>query len=1053
VRSLEVSILPIEYNFSLVVVSVLIAIVSSAIALYLMDGVNGLQRRLRLLRILAAGLVFATGVWAMHFVGMLACQWPISVAFDTKITIGSYGLALLGAIPAMLITSVVKKTLITRVGASVFLTVAICGMHYYGMASMRLQPAIEYESHLFILSIVIAFVASYTGIGIFTFWNHSKASSTTRVIAASLLLGGAVSAMHYTGMASARIQPDSISLASIEHGIAGIDLVYAVISSTLLIFLLLLFTLIQAQHIAMWKVLLIVAVAEGTVMLVLPLILPENTSGFISAGLDVGLLTLLLSPVAWRVMVTAEQLQQSHISTQKTLETQKVVNQLLSLPINALGMESFLTQALDIVQKISWLNVLPQGAIFLNDEERQCLVMKAQKNLHPKIQQACTHVQPGQCLCGLAASRREIQFHSHVDHEHTTRYTEMPDHGHYIVPLLTQQKLQGVLCLYLMPGHEIQTTEVEILKTIASVIADLIATKRMLEEINLANTVFEHNLDCLMLTDADNNILKVNPVFTQVTGYTTSEILGKKMNILKSEQQDGVVYQKMKQSLQQNNCWEGEFLHRRKNGEDFPVWLCITAVCEQKDQVNHYVVTFADISATKETQQRIHQLAYFDSLTGLPNRTLFYDRLKQVLAQAKRQRNKVALLFIDLDRFKEVNDTLGHDAGDELLKTVAGRVSDCLRETDTLARLGGDEFVVLLSNLGENDFLKPAMVCRKVADHILHALSKVHHYEGHDFYTGASIGIIIYPDNADNLGELLKRADTAMYEAKNAGRNTYRFFSNSMAESIQRRVAMERELRKAIVLGELTLVFQPLIDINEQDIIGAEALLRWHNPLLGNVSPADFIPLAEETGLINEIGFWVIEQGCRQLQRWNEKNLDLRYLAINVSIHQLIKVEFIEQIISVCENAGVRTEQLELEITEGGLALYPDEIEAVLHGLRQRGFKLAIDDFGTDYSSLSRLKSFNVNVLKIDRSFVQDMTINRDDKAIVKAVIELADALELTTLAEGIETSEQLHLLKEMGCQRGQGYLLGKPMAADLFSQFYELQRPFNSEAFSGQVE
>jgi len=1037
-----------EYEAILVFVSVLIAIISAAIALFLLHGIGSLRLRLRLLHIFSAGLVFATGIWSMHFIGMLACRLPIPLAFDRDMTIGSYGLALLGAIPAMLITSLVKKTWMTRFGASVFLTLAICSMHYYGMASMRLQPAIEYDAQLFALSILIAFVASHMGLVIFSSWKQSEGKSLVRLIAASLSLGIAVSAMHYTGMVAAQIQPESISLAVTAQGIAGMDLVYAVISSTLLMFLLLLFTLIQAERIAMWKVLLVVAMAEGTVMLVLPLVLPGNSPELIRAALDVGLLTLLLSPVAWRVMVTAEQLQQSHSATQKALETQEVVNQLLSLPLNRLDIQGFLTEALNIIEKISWLNVLPKGAIFLNDKNNQSLVMKAHNNLDPEIQNSCSRIQHGQCLCGQAAARREIQFHSHVNVDHTTRYQGMPDHGHYTVPLLAQQKLQGVLCLYLMPGHQMQTEELSILQTIASVLADLISAKQMLEEIQLAHTVFEHNLDCLMLIDADNNILKVNPVFNKVTGYDSVEILGKKMSILKSEQQDRSLYQKMKLALQEKDSWEGEYWIRRKQGDVFPVWLSITAVREQNGLLSHYVVTFADISKTKESQERIRQLAYFDGLTGLPNRTLFYDRLKHELAQAKRYKHKVALLFIDLDRFKEINDTLGHDAGDELLKSVAVDVKSCLRESDTLARLGGDEFVVILGRLKEGDLFKPEMVCQKVAEHILLALAKVNHYEGHDFHSGASIGIILYPDNAGNISELLKRADTAMYEAKSAGRNTYRFFSDDMAENIQRRVKMERELRNAIEGNEFTLVFQPLIDMNKQNsVVGAEALLRWHNPELGCVSPLDFIPLAEEAGLINDIGLWIIKQGCRQLRRWDQEQVvALQYLAINVSIHQLIHAEFAGQIEDLCRAEGVSPDRLELEITEGGLALYSDEIEKVLHELRQRGFQLAIDDFGTDYSSLSRLKSFNVNLLKIDRSFVRDMTTNKDDRAIVKAVIDLAEALELTTLAEGIETIEQMNLLKEMGCQRGQGYYFGKPMAVAAFTEFYKLKFPEFSE-------
>ncbi len=1026
-----------QYYPGLVIASVIIAILCSSVALFLLSGFEGLSNKTRRLRIASAGLAFATGTWSMHFVGMLAFTLPVALAYDPFITVCSYLFAVIGAIPAMLIISKKKHTRLHQFEATLFLTLAICVMHYSGMASLRMDPPINYDSGWFSASIVVAFVVSYVGLQITGHWQQTATQkSYWPLLLTGMVLGLAVSSMHYTAMAAAHFHPDSVSIAALSNGIKNDNLFYAVLCSNLLLMLLLLFALLGDSKVVLWKVLLIVAVSETTIMLVMPIVMPENLSNLWKTTFDVGSLLLFVSPVAWRLKITAESLSSNTHALEQNLEAQQITNQLLSLPTHQLDMEELLNKALRIVFQISWLKSVPRGAIFLNNAEEKTLTMAAHYNLSAEISQACAHIAHGYCLCGQAAAQQQIQYCADVDVADTPCYVNMPNHGHYVVPLLSEQQLLGLLSLYFAPGNLLKNSEIEILKTCSATIAELIRFKQALEEISLADTVFKHNLSCLLVTDGNKKILSVNPVFSEVTGYSLDDVIGKNPSILSSGRHDADFYRRIWQTLEESDRWGGEIWNKRKNGEFYLEWLTITAVRDHKGRVKNYIGVFDDISLRKQHEQRIRQLAFFDSLTGLANRALFYDQLEQAISEAKKNQAKIALLFIDLDHFKEVNDTLGHDAGDELLKTVAQRIASCLGDGDILARLGGDEFVIVLPNVQDNH---PVQLCEKIASQIIKRLSESHSYKDYTFYGGASIGIVIYPDDAHNISDLIQLADAAMYEAKDAGRNTYRFFSSEMIEAIKKRVTMIHELRNAIENSELYVVYQPLVEMASRAIIGAEVLLRWRNSELGFISPVDFIPLAEDTGLILSIGDWVIEQACKQLSIWeHSKAVNLKYLAVNISIHQLIQVDFVENLLNICQQADIPSHKLELEITEGGLAQYPNNIAEVLNQLSSLGYKLAIDDFGTDYSSLSRLKSFHVDLLKIDRSFVRDMTTDKDDAAIAKAVIDLANALNLTTLAEGVEEPEQFDLLKQYGCQRVQGYLFGKPMSAAEFEQFFQ---------------
>jgi len=762
-----------EYQTFLVFTSILIAIFSSCIALTIIDGLEGLPERMRKLRIVLSSIAFATGVWSMHFIGMLAVKLPMPLAYSSGITLFSYLFSLAGAITAFALISRKNKTTLHQVIASAFLATAICSMHYSGMASMRMQPAIIYDTTWVFASIIIAFAASYVGLYIATLWQQNNKKNKLLFYTAGITLGFAVSAMHYSGMAAATFPMNSHSLA-IEGGLMGEHLAYAIMSATLLVLLLLLFSSLRESKIILWKVLFIIAVSELTIMLSIPIIVPENTAEWVIALIDVCALVLLIFPIAWRVKVNAAELLMNKKNIEQNFEAQKSRNRLLSLPLREISMADFLNQALRIIQNTSYLRHLPQGAIFLSNAHEKTLTMQAEYNLDPEIKQQCAKVNYGQCLCGVAAEQLETQHQTHVTAQHSTRYTGMNDHGHYNMPLIFEDNLYGVLCLYLKAQQHISSSEKTILNSLAMTIAELIAHKQALDELQLAETVFDYNLTGLIITDANNKILNVNPSFTQVTGYTEAEVINRNPNILKSGKHDPNFYQAIWQSIAISNSWEGELWNRRKNGEIYPQWSSISAVRNKDGSIKNYIASFIDISERKKAEEQINQLAYYDSLTKLPNRSLFYDRLSQALLLAHRDKNRIALCFIDLDKFKNINDSFGHDAGDALLAGVAERASSCIRSSDTLARLGGDEFVIILPEL-QGDKQQSMLAVQQVVNNVIEQLSKPHDYKGQSLQGGASIGIALYPDHAQSSEQLLQLADNAMYEAKNAGRNQFRF--------------------------------------------------------------------------------------------------------------------------------------------------------------------------------------------------------------------------------------------------------------------------------------
>lgn len=564
------------------------------------------------------------------------------------------------------------------------------------------------------------------------------------------------------------------------------------------------------------------------------------------------------------------------------------------------------------------------------------------------------------------------------------------------------------------------------------------------EQLRIAAAAFESQ-EGIFVTDANNTILRVNRAFSRITGYSEAEAIGQTPHLLSSGKHPLAFYSDMWRQLHRHNFWSGEIWNRRKNGEIYPEWLTITVVKNELGYTGHYVATLTDITQRKRAEDEIRNLAYYDPLTGLPNRRLLLERLQHAVDSAGRRGNEGALLFIDLDNFKTLNDTLGHDMGDLLLQEVGLRLSCCIREDDTVARLGGDEFVVLLPNLSK-DNAEAAAFAQRLGERIRQALNAAYNLAGHDYYSTPSIGIAMFADGQHDGDELMKRADLALYSAKAAGRNAVHFFDPQMQKTLSERASLEAALRQAITQEQLQLFYQPQVDQTGR-IYGAEVLLRWQHPTLGLLAPGQFIALAEETGLIIPIGQWVLEQSCQLLQQFSQQPAmaDIS-LSVNVSVKQLRQSDFIQQVQAALAATGAPPPRLVLELTESGLVDDVESSRGKMLSLQQLGVRFSLDDFGTGYSSLAYLKKLPLDQLKIDQSFVRGVMHDQNDAAIVRSVIALARALNLNVLAEGVETEEQWHFLDQHGCRSYQGYLFGHPLPlAELIAMRLSQQLPDRS--------
>ena len=563
---------------------------------------------------------------------------------------------------------------------------------------------------------------------------------------------------------------------------------------------------------------------------------------------------------------------------------------------------------------------------------------------------------------------------------------------------------------------------------------DVSYRKQVEADLRIAATAFDSKAG-ILVTNADRKILRANRAFLDAMGYTHEEVIGKDPRVFKSDKHTPDFYAGMWRSINETGSWEGEIWDRCKDGRLIFRWLNITAITNEDGVVTHYVSTQTDITARKIAEEAVEHLAFYDPLTDLPNRRLLSDRLQQAQASFARTGKEGAILFIDLDNFKALNDTQGHDVGDLLLVQVAKRLKACVREGDTVSRLGGDEYVVVLEDLDE-DPVEAATQAKAVGKKILQALNKPYVLVGHEYRNTPSIGVTLLDDPQQSIEDILKQADIAMYQAKKSGRNTLQFFDPRMQEAINTRVAVEKELLSAIERSEFELHYQAQVDANGK-ILGAEALIRWNHPKQGIVAPDKFIPLAEETGLIWPIGAWVFEAACAQLKAWqqHETARDL-VLAVNVSVKQLQHEDFVQLVKSIVERFQINPHRLKLELTESMLVENVEETIAKIEELRALGIRFSLDDFGTGYSSLQYLKKIPLDQLKIDQSFVRGIETDRHDRDIVRTVIAIAQSMDLDVIAEGVETEGQLHVLMDRGCNSYQGYLFGKPLPIAQFEQY-----------------
>lgn len=552
----------------------------------------------------------------------------------------------------------------------------------------------------------------------------------------------------------------------------------------------------------------------------------------------------------------------------------------------------------------------------------------------------------------------------------------------------------------------------------------------------LASAIYQSSSEAIMVTDGNNTIRHVNPAFTHMTGYQLADVVGKNPRIFNSGRHDRAFYHEMWQVIKKTDHWQGEIWDRHRDGTIHARWLTVSVIRHPDGDIYCYVAQFSDITEKKQKDELILTQASYDQLTGLPNRNLFKDRLAQEIKKSHRSGLLLSLFLLDLDHFKEINDTLGHDAGDELLKEVASRIKSCVREIDTVARLGGDEFIVILPEI--NSKLRIEMV----AQQIIQALSRPFQFNQNQVahHISTSIGIAIYPEDGTDMESLMKYADQAMYAAKHQGRGRFCYFTPAMQQNANEKMILIRDLRCALVRNELHVYYQPILDLTHQRIVKAEALLRWKHPQLGMINPAIFIPLAEESGLILEIGEWVFDQVIAHIQQWRQQYGDTIQISVNkspVQFKQHTKLVWFEKLMQL----GLPGNCINVEITEGLLLKDTPDVKNCLLEFRNSGIEVSIDDFGTGFSSLSYLKAFDIDYLKIDRSFTSNLTTNSTDNALVEAIILLAHKLDIKTIAEGVETQKQQDLLIEFGCDYAQGYLYSAPMPAEEFERLCNQQR------------
>lgn len=563
---------------------------------------------------------------------------------------------------------------------------------------------------------------------------------------------------------------------------------------------------------------------------------------------------------------------------------------------------------------------------------------------------------------------------------------------------------------------------------------DITDLQKIEAQMHILSSALEQTAEMVLITNVDGVIEYVNPAFESTTGYSREEIVGKKPGILRSGKHEPEFYQHMWETILRGDVFSEVFINARKDGSIYYEEKHITPIRNQQNQITHFISTGKDISERMRIQERLHYMAHHDALTKLPNRNLFMDRLRQAMARARWHKRLIAVMFLDLDRFKNINDSLGHTVGDQLLIQLTQRLSSGVRAGDTIARFGGDEFAILLDDIASEKDI--SQLAKKVLDGMISPFV----IEGRNLYMTASIGVSIFPSDGEDAETLLRNADVAMYRAKDLGRNNYQFYSNEMSARAFERLALENSLRHALKRQEFNLLYQPQMEIKSRRIVGVEALLRWQHPEMGQILPGDFVPLLEETGLIDQVGEWVMQTALRQAALWHGAGYDFLKVSINLSGRQFNNPEFIASLKSLVQNTGLNPGLIELELTESMLMRNASKTISALNSLHQFGISIAVDDFGTGYSSLHYLRRFPISTLKIDRSFIRNVIEDNDDRAITTAIIVMAQSLNLVVIAEGVETKAQATFLQSLDCHQIQGNVCSAPVEAGVINSMLQVQ-------------
>lgn len=1125
-----------NYDFLLVTLSVAVAIFSSYAALLVSNNIVQCKRHLtRRLWLAGGSLCLGIGIWAMHFIGMLAFNLPCSSSYDARLTLLSMVPGILASMLALSLISRHDISNLKLVAGGVLLGSGIGAMHYAGMAAMRIDGMIRYDVRLFLISILVAVVLAILALWI-NFRLNARRSVWSRWSSffSALVMGLAVSGMHYTAMAAAyfiRVDtPAGISAGMSPDFLTGIVLA----ASCLIIIVTIVATFVRKSN------LLSLGRAYKTIALFIVI-----WTCMAWLGADYYYSRRANNLYQQEVQIATQQAENIAFSISENIELLKGISRVFSRDVEVqLALRGAVKTKknrevtghvfgeIDRSLQISALN-LGADNIFVLNARGDCIAaanagdpsspmganfadrayfseVKAGKSGRqyavgrtsnvPGLYYASPIFENGRFLGAVVVKRDITKFTSLIkqsralisdtngvivlSYDQAYLFQAMPEAA--VMDMSLEQKLlqyrraeieplqmkswgkpqfsaavlvgdkPQVLVSKALPDDEIvvhvprsvgilvrlsnekywlflllAATGSMLIIAVSVVVIYLRDSLRAAADLRVSATAFDSQ-EGMFVTDAEGVIQRVNNAFTQLTGYSASEAIGQTPRLLSSGQHDGVFYTLMWQSINETGKWAGEIWNRRKNGEIYPEYLAITAVKDEAGIVNNYVATFNDISDSKAATNEIQVLAFYDALTGLPNRRLLLDRLLQALASSVRSNRMGALLLIDLDNFKTLNETMGHDIGDLLLSQVAERLTACVRNGDTVARLGGDEFIVMLEEIGAQT-VDSVSHTTTIAEKILNSLNLPYRLEKYECHSTPSIGATLFSGHQQSADELMKQVDIAMYQAKQAGRNGLRFFDSKMQDAISARASLEADLRVALINSEFQLHYQ--IQVNSLGAaLGAEVLIRWMHPQRGMVSPAQFIPLAEESGLILPVGEWVLKTACHQLKVWQDNALTRELtLAVNVSSKQFRQAEFVELVKKTLQNSGANPSLLKLELTESLLLENVDEIIAKMNELKLIGIHFSIDDFGTGYSSLQYIKRLPLDQLKIDQSFVRDIMDDTNDAAIVQTIIAMSNALGLNVIAEGVETREQRAFLDSHGCHTFQGYLFSKPIPLEQF--------------------